>query len=126
MFSAHSLPEYTVNRGDLYSKHIREHINIIVELVKPASYSLGYQSKTRFMKWLSPSVPELLDKLIGEKTDNVIVVPISFVSDHIETLIELDEIYIKSARNRGMDIIRSESLNDSDDFVKSLIDIIMG
>ena len=57
--------------------------------------------------------------------DNVIVVPISFVSDHIETLIELDEQYIPEYEKSGLNIVRIESLNDSDDFAEAILDIIL-
>jgi len=52
------------------------------------------------------------------------VVPISFVSDHIETLIELDEQYISALKTKGVNIVRIESLNDGDDFAKAFVDII--
>ena len=124
LFSAHSLPLYTVTKGDLYIKHIENHIKIILDMVKPGSHSIGYQSKTKFIKWLGPSVPEVIDRLYTEKIDNIIVVPISFVSDHIETLMELDEVYINNAQKKGLNILRIKSLNDSDDFARSFIDII--
>jgi ferrochelatase len=53
-----------------------------------------------------------------------VVVPISFVSDHIETLIELDEQYIKNAREMGINVVRTASLNDRDDFAKAIARLI--
>jgi ferrochelatase len=75
------------------------------------------------MKWLEPPTDTTLYGLKGEKRP-VVVVPISFVSDHIETLIELDEQYIKNAREMGINVVRTASLNDRDDFAKAIARLI--
>ncbi len=124
-FSAHSLPEYTVKRGDAYTRQINEQARYIVNAVSPKSWGLSYQSRTGPVKWVGPYTDQELTRLADEKTDNIIVVPISFVSDHIETLIELDEQYIPAVRAKGLNIVRAESLNDSDDFAESILNIIL-
>ncbi|MGE4317793.1 MAG: ferrochelatase [Deferribacterales bacterium] len=124
-FSAHSLPEYTVKKGDAYTYQINEQVQYLVNAVSPLSWGLSYQSRTGPVKWVGPYTDRELARLADEKTDNIIVVPISFVSDHIETLIELDEQYIPLVRAKGLNIVRTESLNDSDDFADSILDIIL-
>jgi ferrochelatase len=125
LYSAHSLPEYTVDKGDLYTVHLDEQIRYLSELLRIDSWSLAYQSRTGPVKWLGPETSTKLDELADEGAQNIIVVPISFVSDHIETLIELDEEYIQNIRQRGVNIVRTESLNDSDDFAESICNIIL-
>ena len=61
---------------------------------------------------------------LEKNIDNIIIVPISFISDHIETLIEVDEQLIPILKNTGKNIVRMESLNDSPDFIDALSDII--
>lgn len=124
LFSAHSLPEYTVKKGDEYTRHINEQKDHLLSLTRPKSYSLAYQSRTGPVKWVGPYTDQELEKLTRERMDNIIVVPISFVSDHIETLIELDEQYMPQVREAGLNIIRIESLNDSEDFAEAFLDVI--
>ena len=124
LFSAHSLPEYTVDKGDIYTNHLDEQINLIVNKLNVKNYSLAYQSRTGPIKWLGPETSEVLKILSEKKVEPVIVIPVSFVSDHIETLIELDEQYLPEFTNKGLKIMRIAGLNDSDDFAEALIDIL--
>lgn len=125
LFSAHSLPAYTVAKGDPYTQHLNEQIAVITSMVKPHSHSLSYQSRTGPITWLGPETSTRLNELVEMKRP-VIVIPISFVSDHIETLIELDEQYLADARKKGMLIARTESLNDADDFAEAFLRIATG
>jgi len=124
-FSAHSLPQYTVKKGDQYTKHIGEQVEYILSKTEPKSHTLAFQSRTGPVKWVGPYTDKELQRLAIEGTDNIIVVPISFVSDHVETLIELDEEYIPAVKAQGLSIERIESLNDSDDFAKSILSLLL-
>lgn len=124
LFSAHSLPEYTVKKGDRYTHQIEEQVQLLTSLTQPGSFSLAYQSRTGPVKWVGPYTDKELERLTAEKQDNIIVVPVSFVSDHIETLIELDEQYMPQVEDAGLSIVRIESLNDSDDFAGAFLDVI--
>jgi ferrochelatase len=93
---------------------------------KGTDYSLSFQSRTGPMKWIGPETNMVLNELFKKKIDNLIVVPISFVSDHVETIVELDDNYIKNIRDKGMTIERIDSLNSSDDFANALISILRG
>jgi ferrochelatase len=125
LYSAHSLPEYTLAKGDLYTVHLEEQITYIKDMLRHYNYSLAYQSRTGPVKWLGTETSVKLDQLADAGTDNIIVVPISFVSDHIETLIELDEEYISHIRAKGINITRIESLNASDDFAESIYNVLL-
>lgn len=124
LFSAHSLPEYTVRKGDEYTHQIKEQAALLTDMVRPKAGSIAFQSRTGPVKWVGPYTDDELRRLASEKVDNIIVVPISFVSDHIETLIELDEQYIPYVRAQGLSIERIESLNDSDDFAEAFLNIL--
>jgi protoporphyrin/coproporphyrin ferrochelatase len=124
LFSAHSLPQKIIDEGDPY---VTETVGTINEIIKslPVKWSLSYQSKSGPVKWLEPSTEEMLEKLAGEGIKNLLVVPISFVSDHIETLYEIDILYKKMATGLGINLKRSESLNTHPKFIDALRDIVM-
>ena len=124
LYSAHSIPMSYVKKGDPYPEQIKKHIELINKKAGVKSYSLSYQSKVGPVKWLAPSTYETLEQYAIDKKDNIIVVPISFITDHIETLIELDEQLIPIIKDKGLNIVRSRSLNDSDDFIKAFTEIL--
>lgn len=91
VFSAHGLPMKLVNEGDPYPQHVLATVEALVAgLPRPHPWTLSYQSRVGPVKWLSPSTSDTMKKLGREGTKNVVVVPVSFVSEHIETLQELD------------------------------------
>jgi len=124
LFSAHSLPVSIVESGDPYVDHIMETIG---EVVKETDlrWHLSYQSKSGPVKWLEPSTEDALRELAKRGVRNVLVVPISFVSDHIETLYEIDILYKQFAAGLGMRLVRIESLNTHPLLIKALEDMVM-
>ena len=124
LFSAHSLPEKFIEDGDPYVDHISSTIREIAGRIDIA-YDLSYQSKSGPVKWLTPSTDEMIHKLAGGGIKNLLVVPISFVSDHIETLYEIDIQYNQMAEKLGMHLKRTESLNTSPLFISALADIAL-
>lgn len=101
VFSAHSLPLKIVKRGDPYPRDIDRTIAAVTrELKQP--WSLAFQSRNGRLPWLGPYLDDELKRLGRDGVKRVIVVPVSFVSDHIETLFELDQLYAKVARNHGI------------------------
>lgn len=121
LFFAHSLPQKIVQNGDLYEIHIKEHIKILTSLLHKnnivfKNIILAYQSHIGPVKWLSPSVKDVLKTLNGEK---VIACPISFTIDNSETVFEIDIMYAKMAKEFGLKSFSSIACpNDSDEFVK--------
>lgn len=103
LFSAHSLPLRIVNRGDPYPQEIGASVHeVLKRLGVPNRYMLAYQSEVGPVSWLGPSTEKVLHGLASKKERNVLVVPIAFTSDHIETLSELDREYGELARSLGI------------------------
>jgi len=124
LFSAHSLPEYFIKEGDPYLDHIKA---TIAELTKkqPMNWHLSFQSRSGPVKWLSPSTDEMIQHLAKKGCRQLLVVPISFVSDHIETLYELDILYKNQAESYGITFRRCRALNTSDKLIEALKELVM-
>ncbi len=127
IYSAHSLPESFILEGDPYLEHIKRTISLTNEKlamppynVKNLRWHLSFQSKTGPVTWLKPSTDETIARLSGKGCRNIVVVPISFVSDHIETLYEIDIMYGEIAREHGINLYRCPSLNVSPEFIGAL------
>ncbi|MEK6528930.1 MAG: ferrochelatase, partial [Nitrospirota bacterium] len=130
LYSAHSLPEDFIKKGDPYVDHIKATITAVnSSLVTHHSslfkWHLSFQSRSGPVKWLQPSTDEMIKKLAGEGCKNLLIVPISFVSDHIETLYEIDILYKKLAEKHGINLKRCELLNTSEKFIEALSDIVI-
>jgi ferrochelatase len=126
LFSAHALPQKFVDRGDPYVGEIEKtRQGILARLGNGHRHVLGYQSRTGPVKWTGPGTDEVLDELGREGTREVLVVPLSFVSDHIETLYEVDMLFADRARRAGItDYRRTEALNASPAFIESLARLV--
>jgi ferrochelatase len=124
LFSAHSLPVKFIEEGDPYVEEIQGTIDAIVRKID-ISWSLSYQSKSGPVQWLGPSTERMIEDLAEKGTKNLLVVPISFVSDHIETLYEIDILYKGMAEKLGMRMERVESLNTSPLFISALKEIVV-
>lgn len=103
LFSAHGLPEVIVTRGDPYQHQIEQTVAaVIASLAIPGlDAAICYQSRATPQKWIGPSTEEELERAAHDKTA-VIVVPIAFVSEHSETLVELDVEYRELAHKLGV------------------------
>jgi ferrochelatase len=96
-----------------------------MERFSTVSHHLAFQSRAGPVKWLEPSTDDMLKELATTGCRNLLVVPLSFVSDHIETLHEIDIEYAEEARKLGIsDFRRTESLNTSKAFINCLADLI--
>ncbi|XP_036100090.1 ferrochelatase, mitochondrial isoform X2 [Molossus molossus] len=127
LFSAHSLPMSVVNRGDPYPQEVGATVQRVMENLDYSNpYRLVWQSKVGPMPWLGPQTDETIRGLCERGWKNILLVPIAFTSDHIETLYELDIEYSQVlARECGVENIRrSESLNGNPLFSKALADLV--
>lgn len=126
LFSAHGLPERFVERGDPYVEHTQAtRLGVLERLGVPNRQLLAFQSRTGPVRWIGPGTDEVLRRLGGEGVREVLVVPISFVSDHIETLYELDQLFADEARRAGIvDYRRSEALNSHPLFIEALAGLV--
>jgi ferrochelatase len=96
-----------------------------VEKITGLEGKLCFQSRSGPVEWLSPSPPEMLADLAASEYKNVLMVPISFVSDHVETLYEIDMLYRDMAKDLGMRLERSPSLNLEPEFIKALKELVL-
>jgi len=125
LFSAHSLPEKIVKDGDPYQWQIEETVKDVVKKlkIKDLDYRITYQSKVTPVKWLEPSTEKEIEAAASEQKA-VIIVPIAFVSEHSETLVELDIEYKKIAEEKGIEYNRVPALTANEHFIKTLAGIV--
>lgn len=125
LFSAHSLPKAHVAAGDPYPKQVVRTMELIARLLPPDCETfLGYQSRLSKKTWIGPSTPDVMADIILNGTRNLAIVPIAFVSEHFETLYELDIDYAKRAKALGFRIFkRIPALNTYPLFINALADI---
>lgn len=124
-FSAHSLPQSFIASGDPYLDHIQATVRLVMERFEGVSHHLAFQSRAGPVKWLEPSTEDKLKELAARGHQHVLMVPLSFVSDHIETLHEIDIEYREEAHRLGIsDFRRMESLNSSPAFIACLADLV--
>ena len=124
IFSAHNLPESLIKEGDPYVNQIKGTIGEVTKRLNIEWY-LSYQSKSGPVKWLEPSTEQMLKRFAGLGYKNILLVPISFVSDHIETLYEIDILYKVIAKKLGMALKRVDSLNTHPLFIEALKDMVL-
>ncbi len=125
VYSAHSLPVKFIEEGDPYLDDMGKTISAIEQITKVKGH-LAFQSRSGPVEWLSPSTPEMMEKLAGQGCKNILMVPISFVSDHVETLYEIDIEYKELAQTMGIDLKRTESLNVIPGFIDGLCNLVLG
>ncbi len=126
LFSAHSLPVKVIQQGDPYQRQTERTVKLIMEHFPENNYSLGYQSKIGPVKWLEPMTDELIEKLAKDGIKKLAVIPVSFVSEHSETLYELDIQYGELAKNLGIkDYVRIPTLKTHPLFIQALKEIVL-
>jgi ferrochelatase len=126
VFSAHSVPVSVIAKGDPYQRQIEQTVELVMEHGGwPLRHRLCYQSKVGASKWLQPSLRRTIRDLAAEKIREVCVVPIAFVSDHVETLAEIDHEARGQAAELGIQQFEMTSgLNDSPTFIAALADLV--
>ncbi|MEO8189105.1 MAG: ferrochelatase [Acidobacteriota bacterium] len=128
LFSAHSIPKKLVTRkGDPYQREVEASVAAIAERLGGRSpRSLAYQSKLGPIEWLGPQTIDVLGKLGRAGASQVLVIPIAFVTDHVETLYEVDQLFGDAARAAGIaHFRRTPGLNDDPTFLSALEDIVL-
>jgi ferrochelatase len=122
LFSAHGLPQRFVDRGDPYVTETEATVAGILALLKlPNRNLLAYQSRTGPVRWIGPGTDHTIKQLAREGVREILVVPVSFVTDHIETLYEIDQLFAREARRAGIsDFRRSAALDTHPLFIEAL------
>ena len=126
IFSAHGLPEKNIKKGDPYQWQGQQSVNKIIEKLNLSNldWILSYQSRVGPLKWIGPSTEDEIIKASKQKKI-IVVVPIAFVSEHSETLVELDIEYKKLAEENGCKkFIRIPALGTKEEFIQALTNLV--
>lgn len=125
LFSAHSLPVRHVKRTkDPYPEQIYACAEAIASFFPNNPWELAYQSQVGKMQWLGPATEGVLPYFAANNRDNILMVALSFVSDHVETLVEIDKQYIPLAHELGIQhCYRAPSLNTNASFIQALAEL---
>jgi len=125
VFTVHSIPAESLELGDFYDKEYDSTVKAIVDRVKPYRWYQAYQSQGMIpVPWLGPTVESVLDRIAKIGSKPVLIVPVGFVSDHIETLYDIDIEFSKYAKSKNLTLFRTESLNQSPLFTEALASLV--
>lgn len=122
VYSAHSLPKQMITDGDPYVEHLHRTIHAL-EGLTGIKGTLCFQSRSGPVEWLEPATDTFLLDMAERGNPVILILPISFVSDHVETLYEIDILYKGMLRQHGTKLVRTPSLNNHPAFIKALSDI---
>ncbi len=126
VFSAHGLPKRLVDGGDPYQTQVEATVEQVVQKLALKHWTLGYQSRTGPVRWIGPDVLDVISHLAKSGVKHLVIVPVSFVSDHIETLYELDVEMKAFAMQKGIrTFVRAPALNDHRLFITALAELIL-
>ncbi|MGE5247823.1 MAG: ferrochelatase [Verrucomicrobiota bacterium] len=127
LFSAHGVPKRLIDRGDPYQSETERTVAAVMRNFPGLPHGISYQSRAGRAEWLSPDTVDEVTRLGRDGVRTLVVVPVSFVSDHIETLHELDIRLAAHAKASGIrSFLRAPALNDSSLFIDALKDIVLG
>ena len=127
LFSAHGLPESKIKKGDPYQWQVEKTVESIMYKLRNENldYIISYQSRVGPLKWIGPSTDEVIIKYSKEKK-GIVIVPVAFVSEHSETLVELDIEYKKLAQKNGCSFYkRVPALGIEENFIKGLAELVL-
>ncbi len=127
VFSAHGVPMSVIEAGDPYEEQVNSTVRLVLKRGGWANpHRVCYQSRVGAGRWLGPSLEEALLRLARDEAEKVLVVPISFVSDHVETLNEIDIEARALAEGSGMRRFElMPALNDSPKFIRALAELVL-
>ena len=128
LFTAHSLPASLKEQCDPYADQLEQTARLLaLELgLSSDQWTFGYQSAGAApVQWLGASIEEILPEFASRELRNVLVTPVGFMADHVEILFDLDIEAQEIAREQGIRLIRSESLNATSDFIEGLAKFIL-
>lgn len=126
LFSPHGLPASFITSGDPYERECQRSLQEIAAAFPKAATLLAYQSKFGWGKWLAPSTLSVCKQILRwhQGRRHIVVVPLSFVSDHIETLFEIEHLYLPLIRATGLAAWRCPALNTSPEWVQAIATIL--
>tara|TARA_B100001123_G_scaffold244788_1_gene273709 strand:- start:580 stop:1590 length:1011 start_codon:yes stop_codon:yes gene_type:complete len=127
LFSAHGLPEIKIKKGDPYQWQVEKTVEGIMSKLtnENPDYIISYQSRVGPLKWIGPSTDDIIIKYSKEKK-GIVIVPVAFVSEHSETLVELDIEYKKLAEKNGCSFYkRVPALGIEESFINGLSELVL-
>ena len=125
VFTVHSIPAESLEQGDFYDKEYDSTVKAIVDRIKPYRWYQAYQSQGMIpVPWLGPTVESVLDRIAKIGSKPVLIVPVGFVSDHVEILYDIDIEFSEYARSKNLKLFRTESLNNSPLFTEALASVV--
>ena len=127
IFSAHGLPEIKIKKGDPYQWQVEKTVEGIMSKLtnENPDHIISYQSRVGPLKWIGPSTDDIIIKYSKEKK-GIVIVPVAFVSEHSETLVELDIEYKKLAEKNGCSFYeRVPALGIEENFIKGLAELVL-
>lgn len=125
IFTAHSLPERILQEGDSYDYEVKETACLVAKELSLSDWRFAYQSQGMTSdKWLGPTVESRIDELQQKGIREILIAPVGFVCDHVEILYDIDVMFRNYAHEKGIILHRSESLNDSPEFIDLLQELV--
>ena len=125
VFTVHSIPAESLELGDFYDKEYDSTVKAIVEKIKPYRWYQAYQSQGMIpVPWLGPTVESVLDRIARIGSKPVLMIPVGFVSDHVEILYDIDIEFAEYAKSKNLTLFRTESLNQSPLFTEALASVV--
>ncbi len=128
LFSAHGLPKKIIDGGDPYQYQVEQTVQAVVDKLDPPirDWAVCYQSKVGRLEWIGPSLDVEIQRAADDKK-GVVVIPIAFVSEHSETLVELDIEYAEMAEELGIpEYHRVAAVGTTSPFIEGLADLVRG
>jgi ferrochelatase len=127
VFSAHGLPLSLIERGDPYARQVADTVKLVMQSgAWKNEHTLCFQSKVGRRKWLSPSLTDTIDALVRSGQKNLLIVPIAFVTEHIETLHEINIEAREQAHKLGVEQFEMmPAVGDSPTFISALADVVL-
>jgi ferrochelatase len=125
IFTAHSVPEKTIQGGDPYEQQVRETAALVAKALDLKEFGVAFQSQGMTSEpWIGPTVESLIDQLASHGHRHVLLAPVGFVCDHVEILYDIDVVFREYGKTKGVTVHRCESLNDSPLFIQALAAIV--
>ncbi len=125
-FTAHSIP-MGMARNSAYEMQLKESCRIVAEMIGTDHYNLVYQSRSGppQMPWLEPDILDYMDNIAGQGVKNLVIMPIGFISDHLEVLFDLDAEAVQKADELGMKMVRAATVGTAKPFVRMIRELIV-
>jgi protoporphyrin/coproporphyrin ferrochelatase len=125
IFTAHSVPVRTIMEGDPYESQVKETAQLLAQSMGLRDYKVAFHSRGMTSEpWIGPTVESLIDEFAEQGCRQVLLAPVGFVSDHVEVLYDIDIAFREYGQEKGVYVVRPESLNASPVFIRCLASIV--